>query len=139
MKNLTDIMKFVSKDTIYEKLDINKVNLDDYDKSSIINNLELCLGYKLELIAKFYKCDTYTILDNNGCYIQHLHIDIYKKDSAIRITYDSHSLDFDKRIEYSNKIVTYKIKDILKLQGRIKNIISYVKDTGELLYSWTKV
>ena len=126
MKKLKDIL---------EKLDINKVNLND--KSYIINKLESCLGYKLDLITEFYKYDTYVLLDEIGNPIENLHIDIYKKDSAIRITYDRHSLDFEKTTEYSNRIVTYKLKDIIKLQGMIKNFILYVEATGEMPYSWS--
>jgi len=40
MKNLVDVMKFVSKDTIYEKLDINKVNLNDTGSFPIDGSIE---------------------------------------------------------------------------------------------------
>ena len=39
MKNLVDILEFVSKDTILEKLDINKVNLNEFPIDGSIKDI----------------------------------------------------------------------------------------------------
>ena len=48
MRNLIDILEFVSKDTILEKLDINKVNLDDENLHNI-KNYETAINAFLKL------------------------------------------------------------------------------------------
>jgi len=112
MKNLVDIMKFVSKDTIYEKLDINKVSLNE--------DLEFPIDGKPSDVFLWLKKNKFKQFDCND---EHIKTQFNNKNARCFATQQRKSLTYSnqqtvfiwfadtskKKISEDNPIFLYKI------------------------------